>query len=664
MLVMIKQAAALAACATVCLVGLAAQTSAPGPGDEFYTAIRGGDNAKIGALLQGGADVNLKERRGGATPLMHAAAHGSLDTMRLLLDKGADVNARNTGGATALMWAVSEIAKVRLLIDRGADVNVATSGGRTALMLAALGDGSAETVKLLLSKGANPRAVDALKITTLSAAAYGNDTGTIRQLIDAGVDVNAADASGATPLMNAAVNANLDAVKLLIAKGANVNAVSGPPSEKVKNGVINLGAFTALELAASGPADVVKALIAAGADLNSTEARGMSALMLAASTDHGDLETVKTLIARGADLRIKSADGETALDWAQKSGPNAVAGLLKAASAPAGRSPASRDDVPMPAPVAHRQAVERSVPLLERSAGTFFVNSACGACHAQNVTDFATMAARARGVRISDEAAAQRANGAAATFAAIASHLLEREDGPSIDIPMYTLGGLAAGKYPADRATDALVFNIAAQQFKDGHWHAGGVARPPIEDGDFTRTALGVRSLSVYGSPGRGAEMRERTARAVAWLRTSKPVTTEDRSFRLMGLKWGGGDGAVIQKAARDLSATQRADGGWAQRDEMASDAYGTGLVLFALIESGNATPRDASVQRGVRYLLSTQRADGSWYVRSRSPKFQPYFEGGFPYGHDQWISAMATGWSTAALALGLESGAPRTSLH
>jgi len=37
--------------------------------------------------------------------------------------------------------------------------------------------------------------------------------------------------------------------------------------------------------------------------------------------------------------------------------------------------------------------------------------------------------------------------------------------------------------------------------------------------------------------------------------------------------------------------------------------------------------------------------------VRSRSPKFQPYFEGGFPYGHDQWISSMATGWATAALA-------------
>jgi hypothetical protein len=56
-----------------------------------------------------------------------------------------------------------------------------------------------------------------------------------------------------------------------------------------------------------------------------------------------------------------------------------------------------------------------------------------------------------------------------------------------------------------------------------------------------------------------------------------------------------------------------------------------------------------------VKFLLSTQHGDGSWYVRSRSPKFQPYFDGGFPYAHDQWISSMATGWAAAALTLALD---------
>ena len=83
----------------------------------------------------------------------------------------------------------------------------------------------------------------------------------------------------------------------------------------------------------------------------------------------------------------------------------------------------------------------------------------------------------------------------------------------------------------------------------------------------------------------------------------------------------------------------------------MASDAYATGLTLYALEESGSA-PSASVVARATSYLLATQRADGSWYVRSRSAKFQPYFDGGFPYEHDQWISSMATGWATAALAL------------
>jgi hypothetical protein len=106
----------------------------------------------------------------------------------------------------------------------------------------------------------------------------------------------------------------------------------------------------------------------------------------------------------------------------------------------------------------------------------------------------------------------------------------------------------------------------------------------------------------------------------------------------------------------------QRPDGGWAQRSELASDAYATGQTLFALAESGAVSPTGAAYQKGVKYLLSTQPADGSWVVRSRSAKIQPYFESAFPYGHDQWISAMATGWATAGLAFSLAEGAVKTS--
>jgi ankyrin repeat protein len=646
------------ACAAIAITaGLKAQAPDSDPADQLYTAIRASDRAQVERLLQNGADVNLRDRRGGATPLMYAAALGSLDTMKLLIEKGADVNARSTGGTTALMWAATDLAKVRLLVDRGADVNAVSERGRTALFLSAMSDQSAEIVRLLLSRRADAHAVDKEGTSTLLAASVGNDTATIRQLVEAGVNVNAANAAnvfGNAPLMNAASHGNYEAVKLLLARGANVNAVSAPPGLLVKNGTIALGTFTPLILASAyGPSNVVKALLDAGADVNAKEARGMTPLMYSVTTDHGDIAITKMLIARGADLHVKTPEGETALDWAQKSGATPIVALLQRSGAKAAAMPAR--EIPEPAPTAPRSALQRSVGLIERSSGSFFVNSACGACHAQNVTDFAVAAARKAGVSIDDAAAARRSSGAAATFGSTATRLFERFDGPALDILLFTLGAFAAAGHPADRATDALIFNVSAQQQRDGNWHAGGVPRPPIEDGDFSRTALAVRALAVYRLPGRGAEMTERLQRAVAWLRSSTPLTAEDRSFRLLGLSWGGASANVRQRAASDIMALQRPDGGWGQRQEMPSDAYATGLTLYALAESRSVPGSSPAVQRGVTYLLSTQRADGSWFVRSRSPKFQPYFEGGFPYGHDQWISSMATGWATAALATGMK---------
>ena len=72
---------------------------------------------------------------------------------------------------------------------------------------------------------------------------------------------------------------------------------------------------------------------------------------------------------------------------------------------------------------------------------------------------------------------------------------------------------------------------------------------------------------------------------------------------------------------------------------------------MVALRESGidAAAPQ---YQQGVRFLLNSQFEDGSWFVRSRSIPFQPYFESGFPYGKDQFISMAASSWALTALAL------------
>jgi squalene cyclase len=121
--------------------------------------------------------------------------------------------------------------------------------------------------------------------------------------------------------------------------------------------------------------------------------------------------------------------------------------------------------------------------------------------------------------------------------------------------------------------------------------------------------------------------------------------------MQLLGLYWAGAGQNELQRLVKTIVATERPDGGWAQGEGLGSDAYATGQTLFALAEAGGMSPAASAYRRGVGYLLSTQRGDGSWHVRSRAPKFQPYFESGFPYGHDQWISSMATGWAALALA-------------
>jgi ankyrin repeat protein len=622
--------------------------------DDWYTAIRTDDLTKLADLAGQPGSINLKDDRG-MTPLMYAAVTGSPAAMKLLIDRGADVNARNAFDSTALMWSATDMEKVRMLVEHGADVNAVSKGGRTALLIAAMSDHSASIVKLLISKGANIKAVDKGKMTSLLAAAQGCDPETVRLMVDAGLDVNAADKAGFTPLILAVESGNSSAVKFLIAKGANVNAVTVDRFEQVKNGPLDLGKFTALtEAATENKLDMVRALLDAGADINARDVRGMTPLMLAIGTDHQDPEVISALLLKRPDVDAKSLSGETALDWARKFGDRWIIDALKRAGAI--ESPAKAALAPpAPAPVELKPAVERGIALLEKTNAGFFVNGGCASCHHQNITDFVVSIARTRGLHVDESAAAERRKIDRAFFGAAGPALLERVDTPGTpDLPLYGLAAMAAAGHAPDRMTDALLSNVVAQQFSDGHWYSSG-ARPPIQDGDMLRTALGIRAMSVYGPPGRGAEMRERIARAKAWLASAKPVTTSDRNMQLLGLSWAGENSKSLEGRTKAILDEQRADGGWAQRAELESDAYATGQTMFALAQAGGIPGNHAAYQRAVKFLLSKQCADGSWYVASRSPKFQPYFESGFPYGHDQWISSMATGWATAALAFAIE---------
>lgn len=140
--------------------------------------------------------------------------------------------------------------------------------------------------------------------------------------------------------------------------------------------------------------------------------------------------------------------------------------------------------------------------------------------------------------------------------------------------------------------------------------------------------------------------------KARRWLEATPPKDTEDRAFRLLAMKAATSPEESIRKAVADLVATRRDDGGWSQLDGGQSDAYATGSALVALRWAGDLPTDSPAYRGGLRFLIADQREDGSWFVASRSKPFQTYFESGFPYGKDQFISMAATSWAVTALSL------------
>jgi squalene cyclase len=213
----------------------------------------------------------------------------------------------------------------------------------------------------------------------------------------------------------------------------------------------------------------------------------------------------------------------------------------------------------------------------------------------------------------------------------------------------YALISMKDAGYARDALTDAIIHCLAAEQRPDGRWRAGDT-RPPLGTGEFATTALSLRTIQLYLPEGRKSELQAHIDRARRWLSERIPLTNDDRVFKILGLAWAKAPARDIQSATELLLRDQRSDGGWAQLPEMSSDAFATAQALVALYQGGRIRVTEAAWQRGLQFLLKRQLEDGSWHVRSRAFGFQPYFESGFPHGHDQWISAAATSWATIAL--------------
>ena len=609
-----------------------AEEKPPAPIDPklaaLIAAVRSRSRAAVEPLLAANHELVTAADAAGSTLLHHAAGFGAVDTMARLLDAGADVNAKNRRGSTPLHWAIDDEAKARLLLARGANVNAKQVEGRTPLyQTASIGNGLA-VVRLLLANGADPNRVMANGRTPLMAAATRGDLEVMRALVDAKASVDVRNGAGETALMLAASDGNPQAVRFLLDRGADATA-------RTKRNDTALG-----NAGTAGSAETVCLLLEHGAEVNVRNIRGYSALMLAASSDTIPAGVVKLLLAKGADTSFAADYDETARDLAAKRGDTEVTRLLGAPST-RGLEDSLRAGVPsQPAApaVAHASSSDghvRSIP-----------DAVAQALSMADLPSAAAGFARSRGLRAPRE------------IPQLPQSMMPSPE-RLMDLGIVTPTSIAwelvdfgMNGVPPSAYTDAAVRAIRAMQTPEGHWSANESRRPPMSAGDFQAAAVCIYALRHYAPEGPDnsvASTADAIARAVAWLERSNPQTTQDRAFHALALAWAGSERA--RQSARSLVAMQRHDGGWSQLSGTESDAYATGQALFALAIAGDMSPADAAFRKGVDYLLRTQAADGTWHVKTRSIWLQPYFESGFPYGRDQFISTAGTAWASMALS-------------
>ena len=306
-----------------------------------------------------------------------------------------------------------------------------------------------------------------------------------------------------------------------------------------------------------------------------------------------------------------------------------------------------------------RAAASRALAAIQKAQAPWYTTNkqVCASCHHQYQPAIAYRVARDHRVPF-DEAIAKADAINALTFADIDravqyTHVIE----PAMDDAYRLVAANAAGVKP-NLGAAIYARLLISRQNTDGDWD-GFHQRPPSSYSRVTMATLGLRAVQVYHHPSQTSQADAAIARARKFLESRTARDTEERSYQLLGLRWAGADRVTLRKLAGALQATQRPDGGWSSIPGRESDVYSTGQALVALHDGGSVAIIDSSWQRGIAYLLKTQAPDGTWHATSRlhppAPLSPPYFDAGYPHGHDQFLSMQGASWAVMALSYALE---------
>ncbi len=248
-------------------------------------------------------------------PWVETMLFGPVVEVQRLLDGGLSPNvATKPGGTTALMMAAPDAAKMRLLLDRGASVNARSQTRFSALMVAAQYQDSDAAINLLLDRGATVQppveGAPVFNANPFFLASYAGNHRILKRLLTAGSTIDDAmlviGTSRATPMLGAFKFGDLDVARTLLDLGAPVDFADGNGITMLSRSVLN------------DEVDMARLLITRGANVNVVDKMGMTPLLWAANIDFGSPAMVDLLVASGARLDARNKDGLTPLELAKK----------------------------------------------------------------------------------------------------------------------------------------------------------------------------------------------------------------------------------------------------------------------------------------------------------------------------------------------------------